>query len=95
MSAQFVTPLHIESGTVIGLNVYIERECHIGDGVTIRNAVLLRESVAPDGTVVHIYGLTDAVALGAKPGILFWMLLGLIAALFEQARSSQPETPRV
>ena len=26
-----------------------------------------------------IYGLTDAVALGAKPGILFWMLLGLIA----------------
>jgi len=39
-----------------------------------------------------VYGLTDAVALGAKPGILFWMLLGLIAALFEQARSSQLET---
>jgi len=45
------------------------------------------------GLVAHgVYGLTDAVALGAKPGILFWMLLGLIAVLFEQARSSQPET---
>ena len=42
------------------------------------------------GLFAHlVYGLTDAVALGAKPGILFWMLLGLIAALFEQARSSQ------
>jgi putative inorganic carbon (HCO3(-)) transporter len=28
-----------------------------------------------------IYGLTDAVALGAKPGFLWWYLLGLIAAL--------------
>ena len=45
------------------------------------------------GLVAHgVYGLTDAVALGAKPGVLFWMLLGLIAALFEQARSSQPAT---
>jgi putative inorganic carbon (HCO3(-)) transporter len=33
-----------------------------------------------------VYGLTDAVALGAKPGILFWMLLGLIAGLFLQTR---------
>ena len=29
------------------------------------------------------FGLFDAVALGAKPGILFWMLLGLIAALYQ------------
>ena len=33
-----------------------------------------------------LYGLTDAVALGAKPGILFWMLLGLTAALYQQAQ---------
>jgi len=32
-----------------------------------------------------VFGLTDAVALGAKPGILFWMLLGLIAGLYRQA----------
>jgi putative inorganic carbon (HCO3(-)) transporter len=29
-----------------------------------------------------VYGLTDAVALGARPGFLFWFLLGLIAGLF-------------
>lgn len=29
-----------------------------------------------------VYGLTDTIALGAKPGIVFWMLLGLIALLF-------------
>ncbi len=30
---------------------------------------------------LHVYGLTDAIALGAKPGLAFWMALGLIAAL--------------
>lgn len=34
------------------------------------------------GLAAHLlFGLTDAVALGAKSGILFWMLLGLIAGL--------------
>jgi putative inorganic carbon (HCO3(-)) transporter len=41
------------------------------------------------GLLAHlIYGLTDAVALGAKPGFLFWMLLGLIAGLHRQALAS-------
>jgi putative inorganic carbon (hco3(-)) transporter len=30
---------------------------------------------------LHVFGLTDAVALGSKPGIALWMGLGLIAAL--------------
>jgi putative inorganic carbon (HCO3(-)) transporter len=39
------------------------------------------------GLLAHLlYGLTDAVALGAKPGVLFWMLLGLIAGLYRQAQ---------
>jgi len=29
----------------------------------------------------HVFGLTDVVALGAKPGVLWWALLALIAAL--------------
>ena len=29
----------------------------------------------------HVYGLTDVVAMGAKPGVLWWALLALIAAL--------------
>jgi NDP-sugar pyrophosphorylase family protein len=58
-NTQLITPLRIESGTVIGENcvigpnVYIERDCHIGDGVTIRNAVLLRESIVPDGATIE------------------------------------------
>jgi len=40
------------------------------------------------GLLAHLlYGLTDAVALGAKPGVLFWMLLGLIAGLHNQVCS--------
>ena len=40
------------------------------------------------GLLAHmVFGLTDATALGAKPGILFWMLLGLICGLFAQRRS--------
>lgn len=30
---------------------------------------------------LHVYGTADTIALGAKPGIVFWMALGLIAAL--------------
>jgi putative inorganic carbon (HCO3(-)) transporter len=42
------------------------------------------------GLLAHLlYGLTDAVALGAKPGVLFWMLLGLIAGLYSQVRSNR------
>ncbi len=31
---------------------------------------------------LHVYGLTDALAPGSKPGLLFWLVLGLLAALF-------------
>jgi putative inorganic carbon (HCO3(-)) transporter len=33
-----------------------------------------------------VYGLFDAVALGARPGALFWILLGLIGGLYAQTR---------
>jgi NDP-sugar pyrophosphorylase family protein len=57
-NTQLVTPLHIERGTVIGANctigpnVYIERDCRIGDGVIIKNAVVLRGTSIADGTTV-------------------------------------------
>jgi putative inorganic carbon (HCO3(-)) transporter len=42
------------------------------------------------GLLAHmLYGLTDAVALGAKPGLLFWMLLGLIAGMYGQMRARE------
>ncbi len=30
-----------------------------------------------------IFGMTDAITLGAKPGIFYWMLLGLITGLYQ------------
>ena len=46
---------------------------------------------------LHIYGLTDALALGSKPGLVFWMALGLIAALprVTQAAASSAEFTQV
>ncbi len=36
------------------------------------------------GLVAHgVYGITDAVALGAKPGVLYWILLALVATGWE------------
>jgi putative inorganic carbon (HCO3(-)) transporter len=44
------------------------------------------------GLLAHLlYGLTDVVALGAKPGVLFWILLGLIAGLHQQTRDRVAE----
>ena len=31
-----------------------------------------------------IFGMTDAISLGAKPGIFFWLLLGLIVGLYNR-----------
>ncbi len=57
-NTRLVTPLHIGQGTVIGQdctigpNVYIERDCRLGDGVMVHDAVILRGSEVPDGTIV-------------------------------------------
>ncbi|MGC9394075.1 MAG: sugar phosphate nucleotidyltransferase [Anaerolineae bacterium] len=55
---QLITPLYIEQGTVIGRrcvigpNVYIERDCRIGDDVTLRDVVVLRDATVADGVKV-------------------------------------------
>ncbi len=57
-NTHLITPLRIEQGTVIGEGcvigprVYIERDCHIGSNVTIKDAVVLRESAIEDGAIV-------------------------------------------
>jgi putative inorganic carbon (HCO3(-)) transporter len=30
---------------------------------------------------LHVFGLADALALGSKPGVVFWLALGLLAAM--------------
>ncbi len=60
-----------------------------GDTVTAPDMAARRQVALGlgSGLLAHlVYGLTDAVALGAKPGLVFWLLLGLIAGLFEQTR---------
>ncbi len=58
-NSKLVPPLHIESGVVIGAdcvigpNVYIERDCRIGDRATLRESVLLRGTVVLAGTLVE------------------------------------------
>lgn len=45
------------------------------------------------GHLAHLlFGLTDAIALGAKPGVLWWMLLGLIVALHAQVSAANIKT---
>ncbi len=57
-NTHLITPLRIEEGTtigeecIIGPHVYIERDCSIGSGVTIKEAVVLRDSVLEDGETV-------------------------------------------
>lgn len=36
-----------------------------------------------------VYGMVDAVALGARPGFIFWLLLGLIAGLYRNVERSR------
>jgi NDP-sugar pyrophosphorylase family protein len=55
-NTRLITPLHIESGVVIGAdctigpNVYIERDCQVGTGAYIRDAVILRGVQVPAGS---------------------------------------------
>jgi NDP-sugar pyrophosphorylase family protein len=55
-NTRLITPLHIEAGVVIGAdctigpNVYVERDCEIGTGSYIRDAIVLRDVKVPAGS---------------------------------------------
>ena len=41
-----------------------------------------------------LFGLLDAIALGARPGFIWWLLLAVAVALFDQAvRLNQSNSP--
>lgn len=40
----------------------------------------------------HVYGIADTVALGAKPGVAFWLVIALCAALYRISRRA-PQHP--
>jgi putative inorganic carbon (HCO3(-)) transporter len=44
------------------------------------------------GMLAHqVYGLTDAITLGAKPGFLLWVMWGLMAALWRLEAGRPPD----
>jgi len=47
------------------------------------------------GMLAHqVYGLTDAITLGAKPGFMLWLMLGLMAALYNlEMGATLPSSP--
>ncbi|HXW00106.1 MAG TPA: O-antigen ligase family protein, partial [Anaerolineae bacterium] len=51
-----------------------------GSGTQFYQAIAL--GLVGSFTAYFIYGLTDAVALGAKPGFVFWWALGLVMATY-------------
>ena len=47
------------------------------------------------GLMAHfLFGFTDAVALGAKPGFLFWWLLAMAFGLYDQSRTNKASLNR-
>jgi putative inorganic carbon (HCO3(-)) transporter len=58
-----------------------------------RRDAWLATGIAGSLVAFHIYGLTDAIALGAKPGVALWMLLGMVAALWRTRRKRVAVSP--
>jgi putative inorganic carbon (HCO3(-)) transporter len=70
------------------LGVALANCVHIAGGTSpVRRDVAL--ALAANIAAVHLFGLTDAVPLGAKVGLLFWFTLGLLAALHAREREAR------
>ena len=56
--AELIAPVCVEDGVsigrgcIIGPNVYVEQGCRIGDRVTVRDSVLLRQASISDGSTI-------------------------------------------
>ncbi len=67
--------------TVMLWQIWTQAQATLNDAFVVRAVVLGLGA----GLFAHlVYGMTDAVTLGSKPGVLFWMILGLIAGLYQQ-----------
>ena len=70
------------------LGVAVANCLHIVSGTSpVRRAVAL--ALAANLAGIHLFGLTDALPIGGRVTLLFWLNLGLIAALYvmeQQAR---------
>ena len=61
--------------------------CHRGEGLprTVAQGCLT-------GMLAHqVYGLTDAITLGAKPGVFLWIVMGLVCAVYANLHWRPPK----
>lgn len=65
---------------------------YIGQTAVTAEMPLLALGCAASLVAYAVYGLTDTVALGAKPGILFWFLTGLITSAYRLTKKPSPAT---
>jgi hypothetical protein len=70
------------------LGVAIANCLHIVGGTSpVRRAVAA--ALAANLAGIHLFGLTDALPLGGRVTLLFWLNLGLIAALYVREREAR------
>lgn len=95
--------LYLETAAAMGLPGYIAFFALLGAWggmigevlvITHRNHDLLSEEMLgyglAGGVVAHLlYGITDAVSLGEKAGIVFWGIMGLTAVLWQRVCTKQ------
>lgn len=80
---------------VIGFSAYLVLLVQVGlmlrrlAGRLARPERLLVSGLAAGLAALHVYGLTDAIAPGAKPGVAFWFMIGMVAALYNLLRDGR------
>jgi len=73
-----LTPSPAASG---GFPLPLSRSAGEGEGSRGMGVRALALGLAAGLIALHVYGMTDALALGSKPAVAFWYALGLVAAL--------------
>lgn len=74
------------TGTTLWTGLRIALAPHDRDGPFGSTYHWLALGIVASLVAYHVYGLTDAVALGAKPGVAYWIVLALAAALWNVAQ---------
>ncbi len=76
------TPIRFDTRDVVTSNQILD----------VSNPTLLTRAIVlglGGGLTAHlVYGFIDAIAIGAKPGVIFWFLLGLISGVYRKVRLS-------
>jgi putative inorganic carbon (hco3(-)) transporter len=79
---------YVAFGAILGAwgGMIMEELIRVGRSLDLKSQGMLGIGIV-GGVIAHfIFGLTDAVALGEKAGVVFWVILGLTAVLWRNGR---------